>query len=148
MAAVNADPEVPALAVFPEGGTSNGLFLLRFKRGAFEALSPIKPVYAQYYSPFVNPGCETVPMHLHYMFMTCQPFSLMWVKHLPTIFPTDYMYEKYKDWGKSKVEIYAEVVRDIYSTTFGVKKADNSLMQKVHLNAYLYGSATEKPKLE
>ena len=36
------------LLIFPEGGTSNGKGLLRFKKGPFFKLSPIKIVCLEY----------------------------------------------------------------------------------------------------
>jgi len=36
------------LVVFPEGSTNNGLYLLEFRRGAFEPKAPIQPVRIEY----------------------------------------------------------------------------------------------------
>ena len=41
--------------------------------------------------------------------------------------PTDFMFEKYKSYGKEKWEIYAEVAREIYCGIGGFKKSDRTL---------------------
>ena len=46
---------------------------------------------------------------------------------LPIIKPTDFMYDKYKKFGKEKWQIFAEVVREIYCEIGGFKKSDMSL---------------------
>jgi lysophosphatidylcholine acyltransferase/lyso-PAF acetyltransferase len=35
----------PAICIFPEGATTNGEYLLEFKRGAFLSLHSVKPYY-------------------------------------------------------------------------------------------------------
>eukprot|EP00826_Nyctotherus_ovalis_P052039 TRINITY_DN6553_c0_g1_i13.p2 TRINITY_DN6553_c0_g1~~TRINITY_DN6553_c0_g1_i13.p2 ORF type:complete len:135 (+),score=44.44 TRINITY_DN6553_c0_g1_i13:928-1332(+) len=122
--------------IFMEGGTTNGLYLLRFKRGAFENLTPIRPYFIEYYSPFCNPACDVFPMHFHVMFMCCQPFSTMTLNKLPVISFTDAVKVKVKD--KSAGDVYAETVRDIYSKTFKLEKIESSLVDKVKLNDYVY----------
>jgi len=124
--------------IFMEGGTTNGLYSLRFKRGAFENLNPIRPYYIEYYSPFFNPACDVFPMHLHAMFMGCQPFSTIKLKRLPIIAYTDEIQKKVGD--KSPSDVYAETVRDIYCKTFNLQKVDISLLDKVKLNNYVYRS--------
>lgn len=139
MEEVKTSPDIPALTVFAEAGTSNGRYLLRFKRGAFENLNTIQPFFIEYYSPFTNPSCDVFPMHLHVMFMACQFFSTIKLRRMPIIGFSEELKRKAKG---NNVEVYAETVRDIYSQIFGIKKVDNSLMDKVRLNKYLYGSGT------
>ena len=52
--------------------------------------------------------------------------------------PTDYMFEKYKDLGKEKWEIYAKVVNNIYSEIGGLKQTDIKYRDRV-----LYYKAAE-----
>ena len=140
---VTENKNEPQLVIFPEGGTSNGLYLLNFKRGAFEPLLPIKPFFFEYYSPYCNPACDVIPVHLNLLFMTCQPFTTLVVHRMPTIYPTEYMYKNYGlSKENSKAEVYSNVARDIYSKIYNLQKVNNSQMDKVTLKKYLYSTET------
>jgi len=137
---INSNIEIPQLAIFPEGGTSNGLFLLKFKRGAFEALQPILPIFMEYYSPYCNPACEIIPIHLNLLFMACQPFTALTIHRMPIVFPTEFMFTNNKNIFP-KPEIYADTVREIYSEAYSLEKVPNSHLEKEELKKYLFGPA-------
>ena len=40
--------EQPPLIIYPEGGTTNGQYLIKFKKGAFDSLCSIMPVVITY----------------------------------------------------------------------------------------------------
>lgn len=40
----------PPLIIYPEGATTNGKSILKFKRGAFAALRPVQPIVMQYWT--------------------------------------------------------------------------------------------------
>ena len=141
---INSDSNYAPLCIFPEGCTTNGTSLLRFKRGAFEAESPILPLYIKYYSPFCNVSYDAIPTLLHFMLIGCQPFIFTTIYRLPVIYPTEYMLRKYGGEGKANSDVYAEVVRDIYCRTFGLKKATQSLVDKTKLLEYLYNFSKTK----
>jgi lysophosphatidylcholine acyltransferase / lyso-PAF acetyltransferase len=111
--------KIPAMVAFPEGTTTNGETLLEFKRGAFCALSKIKPLFMEYSGPFFYPHYCILPMKYHLFIQFSQILTYMTVYELPIIYPTEYMF---KNWNINKREdkslIYADVVREIYSETF------------------------------
>ena len=53
--------EYPPICVFPEGGTSNGQYLLSFKRGAFASLKAVKPIVLKYSWGSVSPAWDVMP---------------------------------------------------------------------------------------
>lgn len=138
MESFQTDPTYPQLWIFPEGCTTNGKSMLKFKRGAFETETPVQPIYLEYYSPFCSVSYDTLSSTSHFLLMGCQPFTILKIHRLPPIFPTEYMLEKYKEFGKTNSEIYGEVARDIYCKTFGLKKSNLSLQDKTRLEEYLY----------
>ena len=116
------------LVVFPEGTCSCGRNILRFKKGAFYSLSPIKPqiiTVDQNSSFHLSVGATNVI--LGYLKNLCHTFNIIYVAILPTVRPTDYMFEYYKNLGKEKWEIYANVVRKIYSETGELQETDMGL---------------------
>ena len=49
-----ATGEGPQVALFPEGTTTNGTYLLNFKVGAFKPGLPVQPVHLNYYDPLFS----------------------------------------------------------------------------------------------
>ena len=128
------------LTLFPEGTCSCGRNILRFKRGSFYALLPIKPLIVsvnQKKSYHLSVGASNVV--LAYVKNLCHFFNTLYVAILPTIRPTDYMFENYKHLGKEKWEIYMNVVRKIYSEVGGLEEADMGLRD---LNRYIKAMRT------
>jgi hypothetical protein len=144
VASIAADPRYSPLCIFPEGCTTNGKGLLRFKRGAFVAESAIQPLFIEYDSPFCNASFDIIPTLLHVFFMSCQPYSFIRLNRLPVIYPTPFMYNKYKDWGQNNGDIYAAVVQDIYVRTFKLPKYELTLADKDKLFNYLFDFSKTK----
>ena len=116
---------LPPLVLFPEGTVSCGRDILRFKKGAFYSLLPIKPQIVSYdkdQNYHMSVGASNVI--LFYFKNLCHFVNNMYISQLPVIRPTDFMYEKYKDLGKEKWEIYANVVRKIYSEVGNLKEVN------------------------
>ena len=113
------------LVLFPEGTCSCGRNILRFKKGAFYALLPIKPQIVsvdQTKSFHLSVGASNVI--LAYFKNLCHSINTIYVAILPTIRATDYMFEHYKSFGKEKWEIYSKVIRKIYSEIGGLEETD------------------------
>ena len=113
------------LIIFPEGTCSCGRNILRFKKGAFYSLLPIKPQIVsvdQKKSFHLSVGASNVI--LAYVKNLCHSINTIYVAILPTIRATDYMFENYKSFGEEKWEIYAGVIRKIYSEIGGLEETD------------------------
>ena len=106
--------------VFPEGTTTNGQYIATFKRGAFISLLPVKPLIVLSYKGF---PCST--NRFFFFIRTVVTFKIKIVYgELPIIKPTNYMFEKYKNLGKEKWEIFANVVNKIYAEIGGFKQTN------------------------
>lgn len=116
------------IVVFPEGTTTSGRHLLPFKKGAFASLLPLKPVLVSgnRYASF-HLGCGSSDVLINWMRGMTKLYTVFDVKELPIMAPTEYMYENYKQFGKEKWEIYAEVARSIYSEIGNLKKSKKEL---------------------
>lgn len=128
------------LVLFPEGTCSCGRNILRFKKGSFYSLLPIKPQIVsvdQEKKYHLSVGASNVI--LAYVKNLCHFFNTLYVAVLPTIRPTDYMFENYKHLGKEKWEIYMNVVRKIYSEVGGLEETDMGLRD---LNRYIKAMRT------
>lgn len=119
------DKYLAPLVIFPEGTCSCGRNVLRFKKGAFYSLLPIKPqiVSVDQTKKFhLSVGASNVI--LHYFKNLCHFINTIYVAVLPTIRPTDYMFENYKNFGKEKWQIYSKVARKIYSEVGNLEETD------------------------
>lgn len=105
----------PMFCVFPEGGTTNGTSILKFKRGAFESMRPIKPVVLNYgwglstLSPAwdVPPFLPFVVLQLSLIGYSCD------VIELPVFKPNEYLLTTHHDKGDKEWEIFAWAVREV-----------------------------------
>lgn len=117
------------LAMFPEGTTTCGRNILKFKKGTFYALLPVKPVIINHYQEsnyHLSIGAGSAV--LSYIKNFCHSIATLYFIEMPIIRPTKFMFERYGHLGNEKWEIYAEVVRKIYSeighleeSTFGLR---------------------------
>ena len=113
------------LLLFPEETTTNGKYILKFKRGAFYHLMPIKPeiVHIDNNSPYhIAVGAQNLFFNTLSFF--CFLGTKMYYTFLPVIKPTEYMFKNYNHFGKEKWEIYAEVVRKIYCEVGGFTESN------------------------
>ena len=113
------------LAIFPEGTTTSNRHILKFKKGAFYHLLPIKPQIIK-----IDQNC---PLHIacgvqNIFFHTLKIMTYSCVQmgyyDLPVIRPTKYMFEHYSHLGKEKWEIFAEVTRKIYCEIGGFEESN------------------------
>ena len=128
------------LVNFPEGTCSCGRNILRFKKGPFYALLPLKPVILkinQNSSFHLSVGASNVV--LHYFKNWCHFINTIDYTILPTIRPVDFMFEHNKHLGKEKWEIFANVVRKIYAEVGNFIEVDMGMRD---LNRYIKAMRT------
>ena len=125
---------------FPEGTCSCCRNILRFKKGPFYALLPVKPVILkinQNSSFHLSVGASNVV--LHYFKNMCHFINTIDYTILPTIRPDDYLFEHNKHLGKEKWQIFANVVRKIYAEIGGFEEVDMGMRD---LNRYIKAMRT------
>jgi lysophosphatidylcholine acyltransferase/lyso-PAF acetyltransferase len=117
-------PVMPFL-IFPEGTTTSGRHLITFKKGAFDSLLPIK---ATIMNPNVSKecqlGCGSSDVMCNFLRDLSTLYSNIEYIELPIMTPNEYMFNNFKDLGKEKWEIYAEVAREIMCTLGNLKKSN------------------------
>lgn len=128
---IEGKPVMP-LMIFPEGTTSSGRHILKFKRGAFFSLLPIKPniIHPNLYRN-LHLGCGASNVNINY----CRTLTELYVQteyiELPILTPNEYMFTNFSSYGKEKWEIYAEVAREIMCTLGNFKKSDKNLRDSI-----------------
>lgn len=129
--------EYPPICIFPEGGTSNGSYLMQFKRGAFASLRAVKPVVLKYKWCNLSPAWDIVP----FLPLAIMQFCLFDFKcdviELPEFVPNDYLFETHADKGADKWEIYAWAIRDAMSKAGELEMNDEPFRDKMHYEVVL-----------
>ena len=113
------------LAIFPEGTTTSNRHILKFKKGAFYHLLPIKPqiIKIDQNCP-LHIACGVQNIFFHTLKIMAYPFTEIQYYDLPIIKPTKYMFEHYSNLGKEKWEVFAEVTRKIYCEIGGFEESN------------------------
>ena len=104
----------PKLLVFPEGTTTNGTGLIRFKKGGFVEKVPVQPVYLEYSTGDFSPCLEIVPMVAHVILLACQFSNKLKVHRLETVTAKE-------DWTSQD---YAQHVRNVISHRFDLPQCE------------------------
>lgn len=124
------------LLVFPEGTTTNGRFLLPFRKGAFLAGAPVRPCILSYKRTRVNPSWETISAPRHIFYMLAQPTHAVTVYELPVWTPNA---EEAAD-----PALYASRVRRAMLAAGDFSPLDASLADKWEYHALLRGKSAEE----
>ena len=119
--------------VYPEGCSTTGSHLLKFKKGAFASLMPVQPFIYHVRSIRGNPSTGYLMNYWHWVFF-CMEFVYMWAEQLemPVFAPNDYFWKHHWD-GKNpetKWVVFADAVREAMASCGGLELSDESLQTK------------------
>lgn len=116
------------IMIFPEGTTTSNRDIIYFKKGAFEALLPIKPMMIKgNEDKDYHIGCGNSNVVINFLRGLCRLYQKIEYIEMPIIKPTKFMYENYKEFGKEKWEIYSKVAREIYCELGGFHRSKNTI---------------------
>ena len=139
--------------IFPEGTITNGEYMLRFKRGAFSTILPIKPFVIDNLSMCKNYNMTVGAgdMLIHSIIANCYLYHDIRLIELPIVFPNENMF-KYHDLHytpkKEKWEAYAEVMREIMCKANGITPSEMTLRDSRDYDNILNGRKVKVTKEE
>jgi len=110
---------IPKLIVFPEGTTSNGEYLISFKKGAFMHLNPVKIYAIKYTNKKFSPAFDALGIGKSFLFTLLQLKNSITVYDLGVFDPAYLNLKSEDDWT-----IYAEKVKSIMMKVLGVKSSE------------------------
>ena len=128
------------LSIYPEGTITNGTHLIKFKRGAFMTLLPLKP-----FVELVDQNAEctlatgALPMHFHLILVSCYLWNNDTFLDLPVIKPTPYMYNNYAKENEEKWHTYMNVTKSIMAECAGLKETEYSFGEKLEYLSLIKG---------
>ena len=124
--------------VFPEGSTSNGTHILKFKRGAFDSMRTVQPCFLEISDRMVWPGWDVVGFYelfILYASSLCMYTCTSYI--MPEFTPTQKMLEMHADKGSEDWEIFAECVREAMAKHGNYKISNQPLREKVEYEKIL-----------
>lgn len=90
------------IVIFPEGGTTNGKYLINFKKGAFVSLRPVLPKITKFHSYWQSPSSGIIEGIPHYLILSSAPWTTSTSIVLPIFKPNDYFFENHQKEGEEK----------------------------------------------
>ena len=121
------DPSsVPPVLIYPEGTTSNGEYLISFKKGAFSNLTPLKLYGLKYTKKNFNPSLDTLGTLKSFFFIILQFYNSVTLYDMGTYYPDQLNLKSEDDW-----EIYAKKVKEIMLKTLDVKSIELGYADRV-----------------
>ena len=120
------------IAIFPEGTTTNGAVLLRFRKGAFLSGLPVQPVVYQFpYNTTFIPTFESIGFFAFIWRMLAQPFNQLMVTYLPRIEPNEEC--------RNSASVYRDHVEKMFASALGVPIVNLDISDKRAYHSYLRG---------
>ena len=97
--AIETTGDYPPIVVFPEGGTSNGKYLITFKKGAFYGLRAVQPIVLKYEWEHFSPAYDLLPISVTLIMSLSFPWYTCTMKILPPMLPNEYLYKEHENKG-------------------------------------------------
>ena len=129
---------VPPLIMNAEGGTTNGEYLIKFKKGAFVGLKSIMPVVHKYHSYFQSPTSGIIEGMPHHMLTACIPWSTCTRTELPVFRPNNFFFENYQLEHEEKWQTYERIIRQIIAESGDFILSDAVIEDKFKYKMELY----------
>eukprot|EP00356_Strombidium_inclinatum_P008205 CAMPEP_0170491306 /NCGR_PEP_ID=MMETSP0208-20121228/10760_1 /TAXON_ID=197538 /ORGANISM="Strombidium inclinatum, Strain S3" /LENGTH=326 /DNA_ID=CAMNT_0010766859 /DNA_START=84 /DNA_END=1064 /DNA_ORIENTATION=+ len=119
---------LPPLVIYAEGGTSNGDYILKFKKGAFFSLRSVQPVVLKYKDFYpVNVENCAMPIYFHIILLSTILTGSAELLEYPVFRPNEYFFKHHQREGEQKWESFARVVREIMAEGSGLKLSDSTI---------------------
>lgn len=134
------------LLVFAEGTVTSGNHILKFKKGVFNGLLPVKPVMILHtLNANFNLSSGASGSLMHLIRTLCYLYHDVQLIEIPVIRPNEFMFQNYRtSANQEKWEIYSEVVREIYCTVGGFDKSEMTLRDSYEYLSQLKGVKDKK----
>jgi 1-acyl-sn-glycerol-3-phosphate acyltransferase len=118
------------LVIYPEGTTTNGRFLIPFKKGAFMAGLPVQIMIINQKWEHFQPSWETIPEFEYYYRLFTQFRNYVEITHLPIYYPSE---DEKKD-----PELYAENVRKLMAKVSNLELSSSTREDKMEFHKRIH----------
>ena len=123
-----------SLTIFPEGGTTNGEYIIKFKKGAFVTLRAVQPYYiSQRTITGIRANCGTGLQSMIFLVIIPMLTGLtdFCLHELPVFEPNEYFWANHWDGKEEKWEAYARAMQQIMVKVSGLRMSDHNIEDKL-----------------
>lgn len=139
---VEHEGALPPVAIFPEGTTTNGDHLLKFRTGAFIAGTPVVPVLIRYSYRWFSPCYESIKTGKYVLGLLMQFSNHVRYHRLPVYYPSQ---EEKNDPGLYAQNVYSLILREserVFGQAF--TPSESNLVDKIEYNSIFRGDKLKK----
>eukprot|EP00331_Platyophrya_macrostoma_P010790 CAMPEP_0176428158 /NCGR_PEP_ID=MMETSP0127-20121128/12993_1 /TAXON_ID=938130 /ORGANISM="Platyophrya macrostoma, Strain WH" /LENGTH=375 /DNA_ID=CAMNT_0017809807 /DNA_START=22 /DNA_END=1149 /DNA_ORIENTATION=- len=111
-----AGKAIPPVLIFPEGTTTNGKYIITFKKGAFCTFAPVRILCIEYPKSCFAPTYDILDLPTIFFVMNCQLFNRIRVHDCGIYDPSHLELREEEDWKR-----YAAKVRNIMCKCLNVE---------------------------
>ncbi|CAD8049010.1 unnamed protein product [Paramecium sonneborni] len=141
---INQGEQYPPVIIFPEGTTTNGEFLIPFKRGAFDPLLPVKICCLKYSKRRFHPVMDVIGIGYMTLFTLNQFLNEVEIIEFQGLFDPTYLnLQNYPQ--EQRGEIYAEACRKVMAQALGINLIEATFRDSME---YFDEYVTGKIKIE
>jgi lysophosphatidylcholine acyltransferase/lyso-PAF acetyltransferase len=131
------------LLIFPEGTTTNGEYLISFKKGAFLNFTPLKMYGIKYLNKNFNPSLDVLGTGSVVLLSMCHFYNPVTLVDFGIFNPAYLNLKDEEDWA-----IYAETVKNIMLKGLNLASSETGFSEKTEYFKILRNELPSRPKIE
>ena len=139
------------LMLFPEGTVTAGKHIMRFKKGAFHSLLPVKPTTINTTLSHFHLSVGSAGLFPHFVRTFCYLYHNVRITELPVMTPNDFMYKTYMEKHPEiteKWEVFSEVAREVMCQASNLEKSEMTFRDSCDYSHIVKGEMKQKLLLE
>jgi hypothetical protein len=107
--------KMPAVTIYPEGCTTNGTCIIKFRKGAFGSLRKVKPYFSKIWTlTGIRPvHGDSISTWAYFGILFGQGFNMYTLYEMPVFEPNEYFWEHHWDGKEQKWIAYARAMQII-----------------------------------
>ena len=130
------DNEEGRIVIFPEGTTTNGKYMLKYRSGGFVSKLPVQPILIYYPFETFSPTYETIRWYKFLYYTLIQPINFAEVIVMPVYRPSEE--------EKEDPKLYAENVRKVMKERLDVEFSEARFEDKLEFHHVVRGDPIPK----
>lgn len=139
---LKADGALPPVAIFPEGTTTNGDHLLKFRTGAFLAGAPVVPVLIRYAYDWFSPSYESIKTGKYISGVLSQFANYVRYHRLPVYYPSAAEKADASLYAKNVYELMLRKSEEVFG--HGLIPSQSNLVDKLEYLSIFRGKPLKK----